>query len=69
MLNSITPAQKKAMILIGCLVYIVSPLDFLPDVIPGVGVVDDFGVLLFGLKTLFTSTAPKALPPTVIDID
>jgi uncharacterized membrane protein YkvA (DUF1232 family) len=33
------------------LVYIISPIDFIPDVIPVVGWLDDGGALLAGLST------------------
>ena len=32
------------------LAYVLSPLDFLPDVLPIVGQLDDLGVLILGLK-------------------
>lgn len=40
--------QKAVPILI--VLYIVSPLDFVPDIIPVLGQVDDISVLLAGLK-------------------
>ena len=39
-----TPAYIKA-IIIGGLIYVVSPLDIVPDVIPVVGLLDDVGVV------------------------
>jgi uncharacterized membrane protein YkvA (DUF1232 family) len=39
------------------LVYIVSPLDFVPDVLPFFGQLDDLGVLLFAVAT-FIRLAP-----------
>lgn len=39
-----TPTHIKALI-IGGLIYVVSPLDLIPDVIPGIGLLDDLGVV------------------------
>lgn len=38
--------------------YLIFPFDFLPDVIPGLGQLDDIGVLLLGAK-LFIELAPQ----------
>lgn len=46
-----TPTTYKAMI-IGSLIYMVSPLDIIPDVIPLVGLLDDVGVILFAFSRL-----------------
>src|SRR5258706_15546428 len=51
------PAITKAIPLL-TLVYIVSPIDLLPDVIPIIGEMDDVALLGVGL-TLFISAAPK----------
>jgi len=40
------------------LIYLVFPLDFLPDFLVGAGQLDDLGVILFGLW-LFLELAPK----------
>ena len=42
------------------ILYIISPLDFIPDVILGVGQVDDLGALLVGLE-LFIRLTPEAI--------
>jgi uncharacterized membrane protein YkvA (DUF1232 family) len=42
------------------LVYLLSPADILPDVIPGLGQVDDLMILLVGLR-LFISLSPSAV--------
>lgn len=42
------------------LVYIISPLDFIPDVIIGLGQLDDLGLLIAGLR-LFESSVPQYL--------
>lgn len=53
------PMWKKAVPLLA-LVYIVSPFDFLPDLIPGMGQLDDIGVLL-GAMRLFEMLSPEAV--------
>jgi uncharacterized membrane protein YkvA (DUF1232 family) len=42
------------------LLYLLFPVDFLPDVVPGLGQADDLTVLLLGLK-LFLDTCPPAM--------
>jgi len=44
------PLWTKLIPLIGIL-YIISPIDFIPDPILGLGQLDDLGVLLLGLRT------------------
>nr|WP_290670499.1 DUF1232 domain-containing protein [Ardenticatena sp.] len=58
--------------------YIISPVDLLPDVMPGLGQVDDIGLFLLALQ-LFISLAPQevvewyryqlGLSPTYVDED
>jgi uncharacterized membrane protein YkvA (DUF1232 family) len=38
-------STRAVMILVAALVYLVTPVDAIPDFIPGVGLVDDFAVL------------------------
>jgi uncharacterized membrane protein YkvA (DUF1232 family) len=38
--------------IVGTLVYIVSPIDLIPDFIPGIGLLDDAAVLAFCLKAV-----------------
>ena len=42
--------------------YVISPVDFVPDFILGLGQLDDFGVILLGL-TLFV----KLCPPSIVE--
>jgi len=43
--------KAKAMIVIGLtLIYLVSPIDFVPDFLPGIGQLDDLAALFFGGK-------------------
>ena len=48
-----TPTWAKS-IMIGALVYLVSPLDAIPDVIPVVGLTDDIAVITGAIATVFT---------------
>ncbi|HRX59555.1 MAG TPA: YkvA family protein [Eubacteriales bacterium] len=36
--------------IVGALIYFLSPVDLIPDVIPGVGILDDAAVIAFALK-------------------
>lgn len=42
------------------LAYIFSPLDFIPDIIPGLGQLDDIGIILAGLR-LFEAVIPDQI--------
>ncbi len=46
-----TPPWAKS-IVVAALVYLVSPMDAIPDITPIIGYSDDLGVLLGALKTL-----------------
>jgi uncharacterized membrane protein YkvA (DUF1232 family) len=54
-----TPLGLKAL-LAGALTYVLTPVDFMPDVIPIIGVADDLTVLLLVLD-VFISNAPAAV--------
>jgi uncharacterized membrane protein YkvA (DUF1232 family) len=49
--DSDTPKWAKGVI-IGALGYLILPMDAIPDVIPGVGYSDDWGVILAALGTV-----------------
>lgn len=48
--NPATPKKVKALLLVGVL-YLISPVDIIPDSIPLVGLVDDIVVLPFIVRT------------------
>lgn len=41
--------------------YVISPIDVLPDIIPGLGQLDDVGVILLGLGLFFKLCPPQVL--------
>ena len=45
-------------IIIGALGYMISPLDVIPDAIPIAGLTDDFAVLMYVLKKVWTDIDP-----------
>jgi uncharacterized membrane protein YkvA (DUF1232 family) len=51
------PIYLKALPFIG-VVYLLIPFDFLPDVIPGLGQLDDLTILIIGAK-MFIDMAPR----------
>ena len=44
---------KRAIITLLALLYIISPLDLIPDVIPMIGWLDDLGVLAWAARQVF----------------
>ena len=48
-------------IIIGALGYMISPLDVIPDAIPIAGVTDDFAVLIYVLKKVWTDIDPSII--------
>ena len=52
------PAIAKAIPALAAL-YVVSPLDFVPDILPVVGQLDDLGIIILSLK-LFLRLCPQA---------
>lgn len=45
---------KAMWVIVLTVVYLVSPIDFVPDFLPGIGQVDDLAALLFGGKKAIT---------------
>jgi uncharacterized membrane protein YkvA (DUF1232 family) len=41
-------------------VYLVSPLDFIPDVLPGLGQLDDLGIVLLAVELFLRLCPPRA---------
>ena len=40
---------KKLLLIVGVVIYVITPVDFLPDMIP-TGLIDDVSIVLWGLK-------------------
>ena len=57
MLDRNVPIYLK-LLPVAAIAYIISPFDFIPDVIPGLGQLDDLGILLVGAK-IFIEMAPS----------
>jgi uncharacterized membrane protein YkvA (DUF1232 family) len=53
-----TPARIKA-IIIGDLLYLISPIDAIPDAIPGIGFSDDLAVLTLAFGILAAHIKPE----------
>ncbi|MCP9449417.1 MAG: YkvA family protein [Nitrospira sp.] len=45
-------SARTLMIVAGALLYVLSPVDLVPDFIPGIGVIDDLAVLALVLQSL-----------------
>lgn len=57
--DKVSKADKA--IIIGALGYMISPIDVIPDAIPIAGLTDDFAVLLYVLKRVWTGVDPEIL--------
>jgi uncharacterized membrane protein YkvA (DUF1232 family) len=57
-LQSDHDSKADKAIIIGALGYMISPLDVIPDAIPIAGLTDDFAVLMFVLKKVWTDIDP-----------
>lgn len=66
-----TPAEKA--LIIGALLYLIMPLDILPDVLPGLGLIDDVFAILFvfnkitGIGKASLNNAGKRIMERIID--
>jgi uncharacterized membrane protein YkvA (DUF1232 family) len=45
--------MRKFWIVVGCIVYVICPIDLIPDFIVGVGQLDDLGAIIMTLVTVF----------------
>jgi uncharacterized membrane protein YkvA (DUF1232 family) len=61
-LQSDRVSKTDKAIIIGALGYMISPLDVIPDAIPIAGLTDDFDVLMYVLKKVWTD-----IDPTIIE--
>lgn len=52
---------RLQVIIIGALLYLILPVDIVPDFIPGVGLVDDVGVILLVFNEVSKYVIPKAV--------
>ena len=61
------PILPKALLVL-TLVYVVSPLDVIPDFIPVIGEMDDVAVVLSGLWLFIRLCPPEVVRETVHDV-
>lgn len=54
------PLAEKAL-LVGVIIYVISPLDFIPDVIPFIGQVDDLYLIALAVLRLLSRTSDEVL--------
>ena len=60
-LQSDRVSKTDKAIIIGALGYMISPLDVIPDAIPIAGLTDDFAVLMYVLKKVWTDIDPAIM--------
>jgi hypothetical protein len=54
--------NKAKLVILGAVVWLLSPLDPLPDVMPGVGVLDDLVVLIASVRYVLEHLQPPESP-------
>lgn len=54
--------MRRLWIIVGCLAYLISPIDIIPDPIVGPGQVDDIAVIVMGVRALLRDAEKKDLP-------
>ncbi len=52
--------MRKIIICLGCVVYVLSPIDLIPDFIPIAGQADDLTMIVFTIRALLKPTKEKA---------
>ncbi len=57
------------LLLIASVVYALSPMDFLPDLMPVLGQMDDLGILLLGCRSFLSLCPRNVVEQHVNDID
>lgn len=50
--------RREKWVLIAVAVYLISPIDVIPDVIPVLGQLDDLGIAVWGLRRLLHAAGP-----------
>ena len=53
---------SSKLVVVGILIYVLLPVDLLPDFLVGIGQIDDLAVILLGLKLFL-----KLCPPEVVE--
>lgn len=51
--------MKNVLLLVGCILYLLSPIDLVPDVIPVLGWLDDIVVLAGTVKAISSGASPR----------
>ena len=44
--------MRKVAIVMACFLYVFSPIDLMPDFIPGLGQIDDLGAIILTIRAL-----------------
>ena len=62
------PAWTKSVVPISFL-YLISPIDFIPDVLLGLGQLDDLGVILLGMALFVKLAPPEVVEEHLMELD